>query len=43
MGEAVVLAGADTLTLKLQDGRRMVFQLTSSSGGIVGRGGFLPA
>ena len=43
MGEAVVLAGADTLTLKLQDGRRMVFQLTSSSGAIVGRGGLLPA
>ena len=38
IGEAVVLAGPDTLTLTLEDGRRLAFQLTSSGGGIVGRG-----
>lgn len=35
MGEAVVLAGADTLTLTIEDGRRLAFQLTSSGGDIV--------
>jgi len=34
--EAVVLAGADALILTLEDGRRLAFQLTSSSGGIAG-------
>ena len=43
MGEAVVLAGPDSLILHLQDGRRMPFQLTSSTGAIVGRGGLRPA
>ena len=38
IAEAVVLAGPDTLTLTIEDGRRMAFQLTSSGGGIVGRG-----
>jgi hypothetical protein len=38
IAEAVVLAGPGTLTLTLEDGRRMAFQLTSSGGGIVGRG-----
>lgn len=39
MGEAVVLAGPDVLTLRLQDGRRLAFTLTASTGHIVGRGG----
>ena len=38
IAEAVVLAGPDTLTLTIEDGRRMAFRLTSSGGGIVGRG-----
>lgn len=42
MGEAVVLAGPDSLELRLEDGRRLRFQLTSTSGGIVGRGGLEP-
>ena len=39
LGEAVVLAGPDLLTLRLQDGRRLPFTLTASTGHIVGRGG----
>ena len=39
IGEAVVLAGPDQLTLRLEDGRRLAFRLTNSGGGIVGRGG----
>lgn len=42
IGETVVLAGPGTLTLTLADGRRLAFQITSSVGGIVGRG-WLPA
>jgi hypothetical protein len=38
IAEAVVLAGPGTLTLTLEDGRRLTFQLTGSGGGIVGRG-----
>lgn len=38
IAEAVVLAGPGTLTLTLEDGRRLAFQLTTSAGGIVGRG-----
>ncbi len=38
IGEAVVLAGPDQLTLRLQDGRRLPFRLTNSGGEIVGRG-----
>jgi hypothetical protein len=38
IAEAVVLAGPGTLTLTIEDGRRMAFQLTSSAGGIAGRG-----
>ena len=34
--EAVVLAGPDTLTLTLEDGRRLAFRLASSGGGIAG-------
>ncbi len=37
MAEAVVLAGADTLILTVEDGRRLAFQLTGSGGGIAGR------
>ena len=39
LGEAVVLAGPDVLTLRLEDGRRLAFTLTASTGHIVGRGG----
>jgi hypothetical protein len=42
IAEAVVLAGPGTLTLKLQDGRRMAIKLTTSTGAIVGRG-WLPS
>ena len=38
IAEAVVLAGPGTLTLTLEDGRRLAFQLTGSGGGIIGRG-----
>ena len=38
IAEAVELAGPGTLTLTIEDGRRMAFQLTSTGGGIVGRG-----
>ncbi len=38
IAEAVVLAGPGRLTLTLEDGRRLVFELTGSGGGIVGRG-----
>ena len=38
IGEAVVLAGADTLILTVEDGRRMAFQLTSSAGGVSAEG-----
>ena len=36
--EAVVLAGPGVLTLTMEDGRRMAFELTSSTGAIAGRG-----
>ena len=42
IAEAIVLAGPGTLTLTLQDGRRLALDLTNSSGGVVGRG-WLPA
>ena len=38
IAEALVLAGPGTLTLTLQDGRRLALNLTNSGGGIVGRG-----
>jgi hypothetical protein len=38
IAEAIVLAGPGDLTLTLEDGRRLSFELTSSAGGIVGRG-----
>ena len=40
LGEAVVLAGPEELTLRLPDGRRVPFKLTGSGGGIVGHGSF---
>ena len=39
IAEAVVLAGPDALTLRLQDGRRLRFTLTGTSGRILGKGG----
>jgi hypothetical protein len=38
IAEAVVLAGPGPLTLTLEDGRRLAFELTGTGGGIVGRG-----
>jgi hypothetical protein len=38
MGEAVVLAGPANLTLTIEDGRRLAFQLTNTAGGIASRG-----
>jgi hypothetical protein len=38
ISEAVVLAGADSLVLELQDGRRLPFALLDTGGRIVGRG-----
>ena len=43
IGEAVVLAGADNLTLELQDGRRLPFAILDTGGRIVGRGALEPA
>lgn len=40
IGEAVVLAGAQALTLRLEDGRRLAFKLLSSGGSIQVQGGF---
>jgi hypothetical protein len=39
MGEAVVLTGPDHLTLKLEDGRRLLFTLATTSGRIRAHGG----
>jgi hypothetical protein len=38
IAEATVLAGPGTLTLTLEDGRRLAFRLTSSAGTITGVG-----
>ena len=43
IGEAVVLAGSDQLTLRLDDGRRLAFALSDTGGSIRGRGGWLPS
>ena len=43
IGEAVVLAGAQQLTLRLDDGRRLEFRLMSSAGWIQVQGGFQPS
>ena len=43
IAEAVVLAGSESLTLRLQDGRWLMFSLTGTGGGIVGRGALQPA
>ena len=37
IGEAAVLAGPDTLTLTLADGREVAFSIKSTAGDIVGR------
>jgi len=39
IAEATVLAGSEALSLKLEDGRRLSFQLTGTGGEITGRGG----
>ena len=38
IGEAIVLAGPDALTLLLEDGRCLPFVLVGTSGRVVGRG-----
>jgi hypothetical protein len=38
IAEAVVLAGPDTVTLTIEDGRCLAFQLTNTWGGIKARG-----
>jgi hypothetical protein len=38
IGEAIVLAGPESLTLQLEDGRSLPFALTSTRGRLVGRG-----
>jgi hypothetical protein len=43
MGEAVVLAGAQQLTLRLEDGRTLQFRLLSSAGRIQVLGGLQPS
>lgn len=43
MGEAVVLAGAQQLTLRIEDGRRLAFRLLSSAGRIRVEGGLQPS
>ena len=43
MGEAVVLAGAKRLTLRLEDGRTLSFSLASATGRITVHGGFQTA
>jgi hypothetical protein len=43
MAEATVLVGPQALTLRLEDGRRLEFTLTSSGGTIVGKSGLRPA
>ena len=43
IGEAVVLAGPDTLTLLLEDGRSLPFALTSTRGRLISRGGLRAA
>jgi hypothetical protein len=43
MPEAVVLAGAEDLTLRLEDGRSLPFKLASTQGRITVQGGLPPA
>ena len=42
IGEAVVLAGPEMLSLELEDQRRLAIRLTSTGGGIEGKG-WLPS
>ena len=43
MAEALVLAGPQELSLKLQDGRQLAFSLASTSGRIEAHGGLEPS
>jgi hypothetical protein len=43
IAEAIVLAGPQALTLRLEDGRRLEFALTNTGGTIVGKSGLRPA
>ena len=43
IAEAVVLAGPQALTLRIEDGRRLEFALTNTGGTIVGKSGLRPA
>jgi hypothetical protein len=43
IAEAIVLAGPQVLTLRLEDGRRLEFALTNTGGTIVGKSGLRPA
>lgn len=43
IAEAVVLAGPQALTLRLEDGRRLRFALTDTGGKIIGKAGLEPA
>ena len=41
MPEAIVMAGARELVLRLEDGRRLTFVLTTTAGAIAGVGGWM--
>lgn len=43
IAEAIVLTGPQALTLRLADGRRLEFALTSTGGTIIGKSALLPA
>jgi hypothetical protein len=43
IAEAVVLAGPQALTLRLEDGRRLEFALSNTAGTIVAKSGLRPA
>jgi len=43
IAEAVVLAGPQALTLRLEDGRQLQFALTDTGGKIIGKTGLQPA
>jgi hypothetical protein len=42
MAEAIVLAGPQNLTLRLEDGRQLLFALTDTGGNIIGKTGLQP-
>lgn len=43
MAEAIVLAGPQSLTLRLEDGRQLQFALTNTGGHIIGKTGLQSA